>query len=120
MLYIQLFERDILDDNTLEQAKQLVDHVNCIICDMAPEFSGIKKLDVGKTATLNFQAFEFAKELLSPNGNFVCKSFQGARFNEFMSELRKNFKKVTTMKPNASRKESGEIYIIAMGFSLVD
>ena len=53
------------------------------------------------------------KILLKPGGNFVCKVFDGEYLQDFIQKTNKMFKTVKQLSPNASRKSSSEIYIIA-------
>ena len=87
-----------------------------VMSDMAPKTSGIKSLDVGRSIALSERALELALKFLKPGGSFLCKVFQGDGFNEFLIGVRKHFDFCKSVKPDASRKESKEIYIIAMGF----
>ena len=61
-------------------------------------------------------AYDFAKQILKPNGCFIAKVFQGGTENKFLAEIKKDFTLVKHAKPQASRKESKEFYIIAKGF----
>jgi 23S rRNA (uridine2552-2'-O)-methyltransferase len=56
------------------------------------------------------------KQTLKPGSTFVAKMFQGSGSDEYLKELRKSFDKVLIRKPDASRKESREVYIVAKGF----
>jgi 21S rRNA (uridine2791-2'-O)-methyltransferase len=57
----------------------------------------------------------FAIENLKPGGKFICKYFAGAEDQWLKKRLEKVFKKVFREKPNASRKESREMYFIGIG-----
>ena len=54
--------------------------------------------------------------MLKPNGHFLAKIFQGSDFHQLLPEVKKAFTSVKVVKPAASRKQSKEIYILAMGF----
>jgi len=54
--------------------------------------------------------------MLKPGAAFAAKMFQGSGSDEYVKELRKSFEKVLIRKPQASRKESREVYIVAKGF----
>ena len=62
------------------------------------------------------EVFNFSKTVLKPEGNLVLKTFQGGASNQLFVEINKAFKKVTYFKTNSSRKESPEIYLIALGY----
>jgi 23S rRNA (uridine2552-2'-O)-methyltransferase len=55
-------------------------------------------------------------DMLRPGGSFICKIFQGEEFKRFSDSVRSRFKNYKIFKPQSSRKESKEIFIIGMGF----
>jgi 23S rRNA (uridine2552-2'-O)-methyltransferase len=61
-------------------------------------------------------AFQFACSVLRPNGTFVCKVLQGGTETNLLKTVKKRFSKTHHAKPAASRKDSAEIYLVAMGF----
>ncbi|MGD9107869.1 MAG: 23S rRNA (uridine(2552)-2'-O)-methyltransferase RlmE [Gammaproteobacteria bacterium] len=87
-----------------------------VLSDMAPNISGIKATDQARAMYLAELALDFAKRVLKPGGNFLVKVFQGADFEEFLKAMRKNFSKVITRKPQASRDRSTEIYLLGREF----
>lgn len=95
----------------IEQAK-IEGTFDVILSDMAPKTTGARDLDHERSYFLAKAALEIAKEHLKEGGNFLCKIFQGARYQEFLSEAKKNFELIKTIKPEASKKESKEMYIL--------
>jgi 23S rRNA (uridine2552-2'-O)-methyltransferase len=61
-------------------------------------------------------AAHFAMEIMAPGGTFVCKFFQGGAQKDLLQQLKQNFAKVRHAKPEASRAESSETYMVAQGF----
>jgi 23S rRNA (uridine2552-2'-O)-methyltransferase len=61
-------------------------------------------------------AAEFAFDVLAPGGTFVGKVLQGGAENDLLVELKRNFKTVKHAKPKASRSDSAEFYLVALGF----
>lgn len=110
----KFIQGDLMKEATINKVKEIAPATDVVISDAAPEFSGIKALDIGKSADLNFAVLEFAKETLKKGGNFACKSFQGPDFQKFLKEVKKNFEKVYTVKPEASQKSSAEMYVVAL------
>ena len=55
-------------------------------------------------------------EVLAEGGSFVAKVFQGGSEREMLARLKRSFATVRHAKPPASRKESSELYVVAMGF----
>lgn len=90
---------------------------NVILCDAAPEFSGVKELDFGRTLDLNKKTISLAEKFLIKNGNLFFKSFQKPELRALISELKKKFKFVKIFKPTASLKRSPEVYVVCKNFS---
>jgi 23S rRNA (uridine2552-2'-O)-methyltransferase len=86
-----------------------------VLSDMAPDTSGVRSLDQARSEVLFERALELAEELLLPGGSFVGKLFQGPDWQRLLGRCRSGFAEVKTMKPEGSRKESIEQYVIAMG-----
>jgi 23S rRNA (uridine2552-2'-O)-methyltransferase len=111
------FQADFLDPET---ATMIIDEMqgkaDLVMSDMAAQSSGHKQVDHIRIITLCEEAFYFAKDVLKPGGNFIAKILQGGATNELLADLKKSFKKVQHHKPDASRKDSNEIYIVALDF----
>ncbi len=86
--------------------------IDIVVSDMAVNTTGNKNLDSIQTSELCLDAMKFSKKVLKKNGIFVSKIFVGSTFNEIIDESKKIFKKNKVFKPNASRKESKESFII--------
>ena len=83
---------------------------------MAASSSGHAGTDHLKIVALAEIAFDFAATVLAPGGAFVAKVLQGGTEKTLLTLLRGNFDKVIHAKPEASRKESAELYVVATGF----
>lgn len=86
-----------------------------VLSDMAPNLSGIAISDQARSIALAELARDFALAHLKPGGAFLVKVFQGAGSEEFLRSLRAAFAKVVVRKPEASRGESAEVYLLARG-----
>ena len=58
----------------------------------------------------------FAAEVLAPGGVFLCKVFQGGTEGDLLKQIKGRFDTIRHAKPPASRKDSAELYLLAMGF----
>ena len=58
-------------------------------------------------------AIDFCDKALKPGGVFILKTFQGGAFDEVLQRLKHDFGKVNVRKPEASRGESKETYVVA-------
>ena len=83
-----------------------------IMSDMAVNTTGIKNVDSIQTGELCKEAMTFSKNILYEKGFFISKIFMGGNFNEIVALGKKIFKEVKVFKPNSSRKDSKESFII--------
>lgn len=90
--------------------------VDVVLSDMAPNISGNYDLDHERSVALVMAALGVARLVLARNGNFVAKLFEGRSEKEVVAAVTASFKEVRLSKPVASRKQSSETYVIAMGF----
>ena len=86
--------------------------IHVVLSDMAVNTTGIKDIDAIYTGELCKEAMFFSKKILVKEGKFVAKVFLGTSFNEIVGEAKTIFKEVKIFKPNSSRKESKESFII--------
>jgi len=87
-----------------------------IMSDMAPNASGNHTMSHEAILSLCESALDFGKSVLKPGGIFLCKLWDGYGTQDFIKTLEGNFSKVRKCKPQASRKESAEIYLYAESF----
>ena len=92
--------------------KSLGENVDIVISDMAVNTTGIKDIDSIQTGELCKEAMIFSKDLISKNGFFISKIFMGRTFNEIVALGKKIFREVKVFKPQSSRKDSKESFII--------
>lgn len=90
--------------------------VDAVISDMSPDITGNYTMDQANSVYLCQHALNFARRVLDIGGRLVLKIFEGEDYPEFRDELRKEFRDVKAYNPPASRKQSSEIYMIALGF----
>lgn len=86
-----------------------------VLSDMAPNTSGHRKTDHLRIVTLVEAAADFAIATLKPGGAFVTKAFQGGETAALLKLLGAHFETVKHVKPKASRTESSELYLVALG-----
>lgn len=87
-----------------------------VLSDMAAPTTGHTRTDHLRIMALAEAALAFALEVLTPGGTFLCKVFQGGSERTLLEELHKNFASVRHVKPPASRSDSAELYVLAIGF----
>ena len=87
-----------------------------VMSDMAPNTVGHKKTDHIRQMVLLEYALDFAIRALKIGGTFIAKSFTGGTTNDLLKQIKEHFETVHHIKPPASRKDSVEMFIVAMGF----
>jgi len=96
-----------------ETIKKIQGTFNTIISDISPKTTGIIHLDQELSHSLAESSLNIALKKLKPNGNFLCKIFQGPKTKELINKAKKHFEFVKTIKPKSSKKQSKEMYILA-------
>jgi 23S rRNA (uridine2552-2'-O)-methyltransferase len=87
--------------------------VDLVMSDMAPNISGVDVVDQARAAELGTLVLDFSRQVLGESGALVMKLFQGAGFQELLSQARRQFTEVRIRKPKASRQRSPEAYLVA-------
>lgn len=109
---------DIYDDDKVDDMAErfLTEHnskkFDTVVSDLAPKTTGQKDVDQWRSVELNQQVMEIAKRHLKKNGNCLMKVFQGADFDDFLRDVKTQFKKVKVNKPKAVRDRSFEVYLV--------
>ncbi len=118
---VEFIQGDFREDAVFDQLMQLTGNgsVDLVMSDMAPNISGTKAVDQPRAMHLVELALDFATRVLREDGDFVTKLFQGEGSDAFISEVRRQFGKVTIRKPAASRSRSSEVYLVARNYRLV-
>jgi 23S rRNA (uridine2552-2'-O)-methyltransferase len=91
-----------------------------VVSDMAPNTTGARFMDHVRQIELAEMAKARALELLKPGGHFVAKVFEGQEAHAYVQGLRPHFQKVKRVKPEATRKESVEFFVVCVGRSSAD
>lgn len=86
--------------------------VDVVLSDMAPNTSGFAAVDQPRMMYLCELAVDFALASLKDGGALVMKVFEGQGTSELRAATQKQFSKVKSLKPAASRPRSKEIYWI--------
>ena len=109
--------QDFTEPDAADKLKALLDgKADIVMSDMAANTTGHQQTDHLRTIGLVELAYEFAKEVLAAGGIFIAKVFQGGAEGSLLADVKKNFKKVSHCKPDASRQGSPETYLVAMGY----
>lgn len=122
---VEFYQGDFTTDDALDWLVQKLNlqsgdashgTVDVVLSDMAPNTVGHKKTDHIRQMVLLEYAFDFACRALKPGGVFVAKSFTGGTTGDLLKQIKERFETVHHIKPPASRKDSVEMFIVALGF----
>ena len=91
-------------------------YFDLILSDIAPNTTGHQSTDHLRIATMLFDIIELLEKVLVTDGSFITKIWKGSEEKEMINILKKKFKLVSYFKPDSSRKDSAEIFIIAREF----
>lgn len=90
--------------------------MHVVMSDMAANMTGHKQTDYLRTLELAELSIECALGVLTVGGTFLTKVLQGGTEHSLLQKLKSSFKKVHHLKPQSSRKDSRELYVLALGF----
>ena len=109
---------DFREESVLNELYAVLNNapIHLVLSDMAPNMSGNKSTDQARSIFLGELALDTAKTVLTKNGVFLVKLFQGEGFEAYFKEVQQAFTTVIIRKPKASRPRSNEVYILAKGF----
>jgi 23S rRNA (uridine2552-2'-O)-methyltransferase len=115
---VEFLKMDFMDEAAPAHLKAMLrgGRADIVLSDMAAQGTGHVATDHIRVMALAEAAAEFAYEVLSPGGAFVCKVFQGGTERQLLEGLKRSFAAVRHVKPPASRSESAELYVLATGF----
>ncbi|HJD56624.1 RlmE family RNA methyltransferase [Candidatus Tisiphia endosymbiont of Ptychoptera albimana] len=112
---VDCLQKDFYAEGTEEAIIKMLDgSADIVMSDMAANTTGHAKTDHIRTLDLCEHAIDFALKILKPGGHFIAKIFRGGTENSTLNKIKLNFHKVKHFKPSSSRKESVEIYLIAL------
>jgi len=86
-----------------------------VISDMAPNTTGNKDFDIPTSEDLFLTALDISCSALRIGGHFCAKVFQGGRFPEILREVEQRFQISRAYRPDSTRKQSREQYVIGHG-----
>ena len=114
--YIRTIIADFNEPGIVEQIMSFLPRkADVVLCDAAPNITGVWEVDHARQIDLAEKALEIAQCLLRPNGNFFVKVFEGDLLNDFIESVKPLFETVKMVKPQASRQKSSEMYLLALG-----
>ena len=114
---VEFMQLDFLDHDAPEKLKAALGGLaDVVLSDMAANTTGHRKTDQLRIIGLVEEAAGFAREVLAPGGVFLAKVRQGGTDGDLLTMLKRDFANVKHVKPQASRQDSSELFVLAMGF----
>jgi len=90
--------------------------VNCVLSDMAPNATGVRMLDQENITNLCYEVLKFALAVSSPGANLVVKVWDNGDVPKLERTIKQFYEKVKRVKPNASRSNSSEHFLVAKNY----
>ncbi len=117
--YIRTIIADLTEPNLTGQILSFLPRkADVVLCDAAPNITGVWEVDHARQIDLATKALEVAQDILISYGNFFVKVFEGNLLKDFIQTTKESFEEVKIVKPQASRAKSSEIYLLALGLKL--
>ena len=113
----EIYQLDFLEEEADLKVKDwLGGTADVVMSDMAAASSGHKQTDHLRIISLCEAAAYFAFDVLEEGGSFVAKVLAGGAEGELQKLLKQRFTKVANVKPPASRADSSEKFVVALGY----
>jgi 23S rRNA (uridine2552-2'-O)-methyltransferase len=114
---VRLVQGSVTDPDVQEQVRQACEGgADTILSDLAAKLTGVRARDQAMADELVVTVIAFAGRLLRPGGSLLMKTFSGADRATHLAQLRRMFRSVRETRPQATRKGSAEVYILARDF----
>jgi 23S rRNA (uridine2552-2'-O)-methyltransferase len=112
--HVHTFVGDMNDHAAIhaELTRLGVTRADLVLSDIAPSTSGIKARDQWLSVELSRGAASVARAFLKPSGALVMKVFQGADFDTFLAEMKREYMTVKSLSVDATRDSSREVYVV--------
>lgn len=114
-----LSHMDFTDTKTQERIKELLNgrKVDCVLSDMAPNATGVRCLDQDKIMDLCYSVLQFAIQISAEDASLLVKIWDNGNVKKFEEISLRYYKSIKHIKPEASRSDSAEKFLLAKNFS---
>jgi 23S rRNA (uridine2552-2'-O)-methyltransferase len=115
---VVILKHDFLEEKAPELLIEALggEKADAVLSDMAAHATGHRQTDHLKIMALAEAALDFARRILKPGGTFLAKVLRGGTEREILLQLKQDFTSVHHVKPRASREDSAELFVLALGF----
>ncbi|MBN9543748.1 MAG: RlmE family RNA methyltransferase [Alphaproteobacteria bacterium] len=116
---VELIHGDFTEQKTVDELNTILagKKLDVVLSDMAASSTGFSDVDHDRIVMLCELVYEFAIENLKVGGSVVVKVLRGGTEHKLLADFKRNFKEVKHFKPQSSRQDSAEMYLIAKGFN---
>ena len=116
---VHLLRGDVREPTTAKKARDILGRAaDVVLSDLAPKLTGVRATDEARCAELNRETLALLPVLLRPGGRFLMKLFMGPEHGDLVGALRRSFDEVHVTRPEATRRGSAELYVVACEYGL--
>jgi cell division protein FtsJ len=118
---ISFFKKDFNDSNFLKFVNDFFNasKIDLVFSDMAVNTTGNRDLDAFKTNSLALEAVNLSKNVLKNQSYLLLKFFTGKDDEVLIKSVKDLFEKITRIKPDSSRKDSREMYLLCKNLKTI-
>jgi len=115
---VETLRGDMTEAETVDRLRETVGDAgaDAVVSDMAPNMTGEYSVDHARSIHLARQALGVAEDVLAPGGDLVVKAFDGPDLAALRTDMDDTFEYVRSIRPDASRDSSSEVYLVAKGY----
>ena len=112
---VEFIQGDFLKSETTEKIIKIFnnDKIDLILSDISPNLTGIGVTDSSRINHLGELVLDFCYDNLSVNGTILLKTFHGSGYSQLVEKYKQVFSKVLRKKPDSSRSDSAEVFVLA-------
>ncbi|MFZ9475761.1 MAG: RlmE family RNA methyltransferase [Candidatus Fonsibacter ubiquis] len=118
---IFFYKKDFNDSDFLDFINDFFkqNKVDIVLSDMAVNTTGNKDLDAIKTNAIALDVVNLSKLILKTKSALLVKIFSGKDENILIKNAKELFKDIERIKPDSSRKESREMYLLCRDLKII-
>jgi len=118
---IFFYKKDFNDSDFLDFVNNFFkqNKVDIMLSDMAVNTTGNKDLDAIKTNAIALDVVNLSKLILKKKSSLLVKIFSGKDENILIKNAKELFKDIERIKPDSSRKESREMYLLCKNLKII-
>ena len=118
---IFFYKKDFNDSDFLDFVNNFFkqNKVDIMLSDMAVNTTGNKDLDAIKTNAIALDVVNLSKLILKKKSSLLVKIFSGKDENILIKNAKELFKDIERIKPDSSRKESREMYLLCRDLKII-